>query len=41
MTDVEPTFFLILCLFVLGVFLTCTYTAKEATKKTKKAKLCK
>ncbi|NXW78247.1 VITRN protein, partial [Hirundo rustica] len=31
--------FLILCLFVLGVFLTCTYTAKEATKKTKKAKL--
>ncbi|NWX65097.1 VITRN protein, partial [Promerops cafer] len=33
------TFFLILCLFVLGVFLTCTYTAKEATKKTKKAKL--
>ncbi|NXK59877.1 VITRN protein, partial [Sylvietta virens] len=30
---------LILCLFVLGVFLTCTYTAKEATKKTKKAKL--
>ncbi|NXF21413.1 VITRN protein, partial [Rhodinocichla rosea] len=33
------TFFLILCLFVLGVFLTCTYSAKEATKKTKKAKL--
>ncbi|NXU45844.1 VITRN protein, partial [Drymodes brunneopygia] len=33
------TFFLIICLFVLGVFLTCTYTAKEATKKTKKAKL--
>uniref|UniRef100_A0A8C3V8D0 Vitrin n=1 Tax=Catharus ustulatus TaxID=91951 RepID=A0A8C3V8D0_CATUS len=32
-------FFLTLCLFVLGVFLTCTYTAKEATKKTKKAKL--
>uniref|UniRef100_A0A8D2NDV0 Vitrin n=1 Tax=Zonotrichia albicollis TaxID=44394 RepID=A0A8D2NDV0_ZONAL len=32
-------FFLILCLFVPGVFLTCTYTAKEATKKTKKAKL--
>ncbi|NXF04719.1 VITRN protein, partial [Smithornis capensis] len=25
--------------FVLGVFLTCTYTAKEATKKTKKPKL--
>uniref|UniRef100_A0A8C9NCZ1 Vitrin n=1 Tax=Serinus canaria TaxID=9135 RepID=A0A8C9NCZ1_SERCA len=32
-------FFLILCLFVLGVFLTCTHTAKEASKKTKKAKL--
>ncbi|NXU16771.1 VITRN protein, partial [Pardalotus punctatus] len=31
--------FLILRLFVLGVFLTCTYTAKEATKKTKKPKL--
>ncbi|NWV59606.1 VITRN protein, partial [Malurus elegans] len=30
---------LIQCLFVLGVFLTCTHTAKEATKKTKKAKL--
>ncbi|NWX31313.1 VITRN protein, partial [Notiomystis cincta] len=32
-------FSLTLCLFVLGVFLTCTCTAKEATKKTKKAKL--
>ncbi|NXU59193.1 VITRN protein, partial [Turnix velox] len=32
-------FFLILCFFVLGVFLICTYAAKEATKKTKKTKL--